>query len=60
MKTLIIRMSDTLVNMFHHRIKYPWQDKQDSPEKGEKAGAKTQDKPDEPGRAEPPAKEKPN
>jgi putative nucleotidyltransferase with HDIG domain len=26
LRTLVIRMSDTLVNMFHHRIRYPWQD----------------------------------
>jgi hypothetical protein len=25
---LITRMADTLVNMHHHRIKYPWQAKQ--------------------------------
>jgi cyclic-di-AMP phosphodiesterase PgpH len=59
MKTLVLRMSDTLVNMFHGRIKYPWQEKAgESPP--EKAGAKAQDKPDEPERGQPPAKEKPN
>jgi putative nucleotidyltransferase with HDIG domain len=26
LRTLVVRMSDTLVNMFHHRIRYPWQD----------------------------------
>jgi hypothetical protein len=26
LRTLVTRMSDTLVNMFHHRIRYPWQD----------------------------------
>jgi putative nucleotidyltransferase with HDIG domain len=26
LRTLVVRMGDTLVNMFHHRIKYPWQD----------------------------------
>jgi putative nucleotidyltransferase with HDIG domain len=26
LRTLVLRMSDTLVNMFHHRIRYPWQD----------------------------------
>jgi cyclic-di-AMP phosphodiesterase PgpH len=26
LRTLVMRMSDTLVNMFHHRIRYPWQD----------------------------------
>jgi putative nucleotidyltransferase with HDIG domain len=27
LKTLIVRMSDTLVNMYHGRVKYPWQEK---------------------------------
>jgi putative nucleotidyltransferase with HDIG domain len=26
LRTLVVRMSDTLVNMFHHRIRYPWQE----------------------------------
>lgn len=26
LRILAVRMSDTLVNMFHHRIRYPWQD----------------------------------
>ena len=26
LRTLVTRMSDTLVNMFHHRIRYPWQE----------------------------------
>ena len=26
LRILVSRMSDTLVNMFHHRIRYPWQD----------------------------------
>jgi hypothetical protein len=26
LRILVTRMSDTLVNMFHHRIRYPWQD----------------------------------
>src|SRR5262245_28293682 len=26
LRILVVRMSDTLVNMFHHRIRYPWQD----------------------------------
>jgi putative nucleotidyltransferase with HDIG domain len=26
LRTLVTRMGDTLVNMFHHRIRYPWQD----------------------------------
>ena len=26
LRTLVSRMSDTLVNMFHHRIRYPWQE----------------------------------
>src|SRR6185295_11906135 len=26
LRVLVMRMSDTLVNMFHHRIRYPWQD----------------------------------
>ena len=26
LRTLVVRMSDTLVNMFHHRIQYPWQE----------------------------------
>ena len=29
MRLLVTRMSDTLVNMFHGRIKYPWQKAQD-------------------------------
>ena len=29
-KTLIVRMSDALVNMYHSRIKYPWQQKAES------------------------------
>jgi hypothetical protein len=28
LNTIVTRMSDTLVNMNHHRIKYPWQAKQ--------------------------------
>jgi hypothetical protein len=28
LNVLITRMADTLVNMHHHRIKYPWQAKQ--------------------------------
>ncbi len=27
-RTLVTKMTDTLVNMFHSRIKYPWQEKQ--------------------------------
>ncbi|HKQ71000.1 MAG TPA: HDIG domain-containing protein, partial [Polyangiaceae bacterium] len=30
LRTLVTRMSDTLVNMFHHRIRYPWQDQRRS------------------------------
>jgi hypothetical protein len=26
LRILVSRMSDTLVNMFHHRIRYPWQE----------------------------------
>ena len=26
LRTLVVRMADTLVNMYHDRIKYPWQD----------------------------------
>src|SRR6266542_3670329 len=26
LRILVTRMSDTLINMFHHRIRYPWQD----------------------------------
>jgi putative nucleotidyltransferase with HDIG domain len=26
LRILVTRMSDTLVNMFHHRIRYPWQE----------------------------------
>jgi putative nucleotidyltransferase with HDIG domain len=26
LRILVVRMSDTLVNMFHHRIRYPWQE----------------------------------
>ncbi len=26
LRILVVRMGDTLVNMFHHRIRYPWQD----------------------------------
>lgn len=26
LRTLVVRMSDTLVNMYHHRIRYPWQE----------------------------------
>ncbi len=33
LRIVSLRMTDTLVNMFHSRIKYPWQEKQD------KAGA---------------------
>lgn len=47
LKTLIVRMSDTLVNMFHGRVKYPWQEKD-------------KDKPEEPEKSKKPAKEKPN
>lgn len=25
LRTLVVRMSDTLVNVYHHRIRYPWQ-----------------------------------
>src|SRR5215468_10195227 len=28
LKTLTLRMSDTLVNMYHGRVKYPWQEKE--------------------------------
>jgi putative nucleotidyltransferase with HDIG domain len=28
LKTLVVRMSDTLVNMYHGRVKYPWQEKE--------------------------------
>jgi membrane-associated HD superfamily phosphohydrolase len=27
MKILVVKMADTLVNMYHSRIKYPWQEK---------------------------------
>jgi len=27
MRILVVKMTDTLVNMFHNRIKYPWQEK---------------------------------
>ncbi len=26
LRTLVIRMGDTLSNMFHHRVRYPWQE----------------------------------
>jgi membrane-associated HD superfamily phosphohydrolase len=29
LRLLVVRMSDTLVNMFHGRIKYPWQKAQE-------------------------------
>src|SRR5262249_2429913 len=29
MKILFVRMADTLVNMYHGRIKYPWQEQQE-------------------------------
>jgi len=31
LRTLVVRMSDTLVNMYHHRIRYPWQDRLPTP-----------------------------
>lgn len=27
LRTLVTRMSDTLVNVYHHRIRYPWQER---------------------------------
>ena len=67
LKTLILRMSDTLVNMYHGRIKYPWQEKahekaseRPPPKASERPAAKAQEKAEEPERTVPPAKEKPN
>ncbi len=33
LRLLVTRMSETLVNMYHSRIKYPWQQKQEAAEK---------------------------
>jgi putative nucleotidyltransferase with HDIG domain len=40
LKILIVRMSDTLVNMYHGRVKYPWQEKEAAAEAERKKPAK--------------------
>ncbi len=47
LKTLVVRMSEQLVNMYHGRIKYPWQEK-------------SQEKQEEPESRRKPPREKPN
>jgi len=37
LRQLVTRMSETLVNMFHHRIKYPWQKEAEAKAAAEKA-----------------------
>jgi len=66
MKILVVRMADTLVNMYHGRIKYPWQEQQERQREsaartaaatpsGEAARVQPTDTTDD----EPPRKEKP-
>jgi hypothetical protein len=52
LRLLIVRMTDTLVNMFHSRIKYPWQNAQ-SAQSAQNAPPQPGSAAPEPGKTEP-------
>ena len=65
LRVLVTKMADTLVNMFHGRIKYPWQDKdkdkdKPAPAQDEKKQEKEKEKEATPAPAPTAAKAKPN